>query len=185
MEFIKNSESRKSFTEINFYPLDIMEMPQISLPTTPNLDSSFRIKQINTYNNFLQEEIKTRENIIEKFKYFDWGCFIIEMILVMFEIISCILSLIYPMFLSLSSSAELSIMITTISTFLRGMTSKFIRRVHKHQSLLTLAKGKYNSVKSDYEIALLDEKITHEEYIKIVDQFKKYETLRSEIISSK
>lgn len=171
-----------NFNQITFYPLDLLDEEPPEIVVKKDVDSNFRISQIMRYNNFLMSEISKRETTIKTFKNLDWACFLIEMVLVVLEIGIASVGILYTDYISLTSSA--SIVFTTISTFLRGITKKFMKKLEKHQSLLVLTKNKFHQVKDKFTLALKNGDIDHEEYLSIFEEFEKYEAMRKDIINS-
>lgn len=172
---------QQSFEEINFYPLEMLDRPVPEIIVNKDISSDFRITQIQKYNDFFISEIALREKIINKFKNIDFFCFIAEMLLVIFDIVLGSFGLIFPTYLSTTSSV--CIIATTISTFIRGITKKIMQKLEKHQHVLILTKNKFSTVKDKYHLAIRDGTIDHEEYVSIVDDFKSYDTLRTEILT--
>lgn len=174
-----------SFEEVTFYPLDTYDNPPpeivIKKDGEQDNNSNFRISQIVKYNEFLSSEIRRRENTVEKFKNLDWICFVLEMLFVITDIILGSLGLLFPDWIS--STSSICILLTTISTFIRGMMKKFMTKLEKHQALLFVTKSKFVQAKDQYELAIRDGEISHEEYLVIVDEYRKYEKLRQEILS--
>nr|UOX61098.1 MAG: hypothetical protein DiTV3a_F17ORF3 [Diabrotica toursvirus 3a] len=168
-----------SFEEINFYALD--ETPP-EIIVKKDVDSNFRINQIIKYNEFLIGEISRQENIVLRFKNFDLICFFIEMILVLLDVVSGVLGVFFQDWVI--STSSLCILLTAISTSLRNFTKKFMAKIEKHQALLFATKSKFNHAKDKYDLAIRDGVISHEEYVNIVDEYKKYEKLREEIIKT-
>lgn len=169
-----------NFEEISFYPLDITEPPKIFIEI--DKDSNFRIAQIMKYNEYLSSEISKRTGIVSSFKKFDYVCFILEILFVLIDVGIGTIGIFYPA-LNTSTSAA-CILITAVGTFLRGVVKKYMKRMEKHQSLLVLAKTILSQAQEKYNIAISNGDIDHEEYLTITDEFKKYETLRQNIIGN-
>lgn len=175
---VREIKNAKSFEEIRFYPLEYTETPPPEIVVVKDADSDFRIGQISKYRNYLTTEINKREKIIKSFKNFDWVCFIAELLFVAVEICISIGGIIYPEFSTTTSSA--CVIITTVSTSMRGIFKKIMSKLEKHNAMLYLAKSKLAIVKDKYEIAMKDGQIDHQEFLKIVEEFGKYEALRQE-----
>lgn len=172
---------QKEFTEINFYPLDVIDVTPPDIKIHQNIDSNFRISQIISYNEYLSQEISNRENAIKSFKYVEYICFLIEMIFACMDITLGIISIFFKHYNSTISIV--CIVLTGLGTFLRNMTKKHMKKVEKHQALFFLTKSKLTIVQEKYSIAIRDGNISHDEYVKIIDEFEKYQKLRKEILS--
>lgn len=169
-----------NFDQINFYPVDQMDEIPPEIIVFKDLDSNFRVSQIVSYNNFLNQEVVKRSKLINSMKIMEWICFTLEIIIVLGEIITASLGLFFSELTN--SSSYVCIILTTFSTFLRGFIKKYMRKMEKHQALMILAKSKLGYVSDKYNIAIKDGEINHEEYINLVDEYKKYEDMRLDII---
>lgn len=174
-------KTQKEFTEINFYPLDVIDVPPPELKIHQNVDSNFRISQIISYNEYLAQEISKRESAIKSFKYVEWICFLLEMILVCLDITLGLVSVITQY--NTPALSSICVFITTLATFIRNITKKHMKKIEKHQSLFFLTKNKLAIVKEKYTLAIRDGNISHEEYVVIIDEFEKYQKLRKEILA--
>ena len=58
-----------------------------------------------------------------------------------------------------------------------------INKKKKHDQLLMLAKSKFNSIETLISEALIDLDISHEEFIKILNEKDKYERMKYNLIS--
>lgn len=173
-------EIKHNFNQINFYPVEQLDDIPPEIIVFKDIDSNFRMSQIVSYNDFLNSEIIKRTKLINSMKFMEWICFILEFIIVFSEIIISIVGLIYVELLNPSSIT--CVILTTISTALRGFTKKYMTKMEKHQALLILTKGKLGYISDRYNMALRDGEITHEEYTFLVEEYKKYEKLRIDII---
>lgn len=177
---IKNT----NFDQINFYPIDNDDdeiPPEIVI--FKDVDSDFRIMQIVRYNDFLNSEIKKRETQTNSLKIFEWICFTIEVILVACDIGASLLGFYDQSYLPTTSVGCL--LFTTLATFLRGLTKKVMKKMDVYKSLYILAKSRSNHVSDKYELAIRDGQIDHEEYLNIINEFRKYEEMRRKILQNK
>lgn len=172
---------QKELTEINFYPLDVIDSAPPEIVIQKDSDSNFRISQIITYNEYLSHEISKRERVIKSFKYIDWICFSAEMLLVIINILLAFVSIIFVQYNTTISS--IGILVTAFSTFIRNNTKKHMKKLDKHQSLLFLTKSKLSIVQEKYSLAIRDGDVSHDEYLTIIDEFEKYQKLRQEILT--
>ncbi|KMQ81442.1 glyceraldehyde-3-phosphate ketol-isomerase [Lasius niger] len=75
------------------------------------------------------------------------------------------------------------IAVTGCSTLLRGVTKRLCDDAHKNISLYYLTKNKFNTVKQRYEAALVDGDVDHDEFLKIISEYREYEKSREEILN--
>lgn len=75
------------------------------------------------------------------------------------------------------------ISITAFSTLLRSVAKKINDSYHKHSSLYFLTKSKFAYVKEKYELAITDGIINYDEFMALVTEYKKFENIRTEILS--
>lgn len=167
--------------KINFYPLDLFDSEPPEIIINKDVDSNFRIAQIMKYNEYLASEITKRGASVKSFKNFDFYCFLFEMFCVVLDVLVGTLGLVFTEYSSTTSS--ICVIATTISTFVRNATKKFMLKIEKQQSLLTLAKGYMAIVQDKYNIAIRDGIIDHDEYINMVDDFKKYKENRTKLLN--
>lgn len=177
---VREIKNAKSFEEIRFYPLEYNETPPPEIVISKDVDSDFRIGQISRFRTYLNNEILKREKIIKSFKNFDWICFAAEILFVAVEIGISIAGIVCPEFSVTTSSA--CVIITTVSTSMRGIFKKIMSKLEKHNAMLYLAKSKLAIVKDKYDIAMKDGQIDHQEFLKIVDEYGKYEAIRQDTL---
>ena len=60
----------------------------------------------------------------------------------------------------------------------KKLLSTTIKKKKKHDQILMLAKGKYNSIKTLISQALIDMDISHNEFIAILNEKYRYESMK-------
>lgn len=170
-----------NFNIVKFYPLDIEDNNPPDIIVEKNSSTNFKTEQIMKYNEFLISEINKRRHIVNTFKYIEWVCLIVEIVLIIIELTTGVIGVIKQDLLPTTSVA--CILITTITTFFKGLSKQLIKNIEKHQSLLIISESKLATVKDKYRLFILDGEINDAEYFSIVDEFKKFEQYRNDIIT--
>ena len=79
----------------------------------------------------------------------------------------------------MSASCSLAFSITT------GFVKKFLKTIRnkkkKHNKIVMLARSKLNSIESKISEALINNKISHEDFMTILNEEKKYQELKENI----
>ena len=79
----------------------------------------------------------------------------------------------------MSASCSLAFSITT------GFVKKFLKTTRnkkkKHNKIVMLARSKLNSIESKISEALINNEISHEDFVTIINEEKKYEKLKKRI----
>ena len=149
--------------ECNIYP---------NLNATPlNDQQQFRLNKINEIKDYFIAEIKEREptnknlsKYIASFEYLD-KALIATVIGAPFGIMSAICSLAF--------------LITT------GFVKKFLKTIRtkkkKHNKIVMVARSKLNSIESKISEVLINNEISHEDFMTILNEEKKYRELKESI----
>lgn len=180
-------ESNKS--DINFYgiefnPIENLEenLPEIVVLNENDNMISKKI-QIARYNDFLKYEINKREQLVQTYKKYEWGFLIFEIIFFLLELSVITVGLIIPDIIIKTSIVGM--VLTTVSTSIRKIYQYILKNASLYRELLVLTKSKLLHFETRYNIALSDNEITQEEYISLIEEFKKFEKLRSNILLKK
>lgn len=172
--------NKLSSEQINFYPLEIVPTAPPELVVNENMDSNFRIAQIMQYRNFLNSEKEKLTDILGAYRKIEWGCFIAEVMLVILDIVLCSFGILNEKYII--STSSFCIFVTALSALVRSIASNLRTKKEKQQMLLTLASAKLFLVKDKYDLSIRDGNVDHTEYTNIVDEFRKYEQVRNNIM---
>lgn len=168
-------------TEISYDCLYMEPPPELIIDT--DQDSDAMLHQIIRYNNFLMTELEINKQSMSKYESINWICYLIEIVTIIADIILGVIGVIFSNELESRTVSLICISITALSTLLRSIAKKINDSSHKHSSLFYLTKSKFAYVKEKYELAIKDGVISYEEFISFVTEYKKFENIRTEIIS--
>ena len=79
----------------------------------------------------------------------------------------------------MSASSSLAFSITT--GFIKFLLKTTRNKKKKHNKIVTLARGKLNSMESKISEALINNEISHEDFVTIINEGKKYRELKQSI----
>ena len=151
----------------------------------PNLSAAlwneqqFRLNKINEIKNYFIAEIKERElmskrlsKYIASFDYFDKSLIVLSVTTGSISIASFATVIGAPVGM-MSASFSLAFSITT------GFVKKFLKTIRnkkkKHNKIVMLARSKLNSIESKISEALINNKISHEDFMTIINEEKNIE----------
>ena len=157
----------------------------------PNLGVSlsnqkqFRLNKINEIKDYFVAEIKERELIskilskyIASFEYFDKSLIALSVTTGSISIASFAAVIGAPVGIS-SASFSLEFPIST------GIVKKLLKTTRnkkkKHNKIVMLARSKLNSIESKISEALINNEISHEDFVTIINEEKKYHELKERI----
>ena len=157
----------------------------------PNLGVSlsdqqqFRLNKINEIKDYFVAEIKERElmskrlsKYIASFDYFDKSLIVLSVTTGSISIASFATVIGAPVGM-MSASCSLAFSITT------GYVKKFLKTTRnkkkKRSKIVMLARSKLNSIESKISEALINNVISHEDFMTILNEEKKYRELRESI----
>ena len=157
--------------------------------TKLSAQTNFRLYEIKKTENYFINKINERELYSKKLnKYvtiFDY----IEKILIVLSATSSSVSII-----SFTSTTGLPVgivstsftLIFSITTgIIKKLSSTTIKKKKKHDQILMLAKGKYNSIEALISQALNEIEISHKEFITILNEKDRYEEMKEDIEEQK
>ena len=157
--------------------------------TKLSAQTNFRLYEIKKTENYFINKINERELYSKKLnKYvtiFDY----IEKILIVLSATSSSVSII-----SFTSTIGLPVgivstsftLIFSITTgIIKKLLSTTIKKKKKHDQILMLAKGKYNSIEALISQALNEIEISHKEFITILNEKDRYEEMKEDIEEQK
>ena len=169
--------------ECNSIKHDFHKTPNI-YPNISN-DQQFRLNKINEIKDYFIAEIKERElmskrlsKYIASFDYFDKSLIVLSVTTGSISIASFATVIGAPVGM-MSASCSLAFSITT------GFVKKFLKTIRnkkkKHNKIVMLARSKLNSIESKISEALINNEISHEDFMTILNEEKKYRELKESI----
>ena len=156
-----------------------------NLSTTSSNDWQFRLNKINEIKDYFIAEIKERElmrknlsKYIASFEYLDKSLIFLSVATGSISIASFATAIGAPVGI-MSASCSLAFSITT------GFVKKFLKTTRnkkkKHNKMVMLARSKLNSIESKISEALINNEISHEDFMFILDEQTKYRELKESI----
>ena len=157
--------------------------PNLSANTSN--EQQFRLNKINEIKDCLIAEIKEREltskrlgKYIASFDYFGKSLIVLSVATGSISIASFATVIGAPVGM-MSASCSLAFSITT------GFVKKFLKTTRnkkkKHNKIVMLARNKLNSTESKISEALINNEISHEDFMTILNEEKKYRELKESI----
>ena len=148
-------------------------------------DQQFRLNKISEIKDHFIAEIKERElmsknlsKYIASFEYFDKSLIVLSVATGSISIASFATVIGAPVGM-MSASFSLAFSITT------GFVKKFLKTIRnkkkKHNKIVMLARSKLNSIESKISEALINNEISHEDFMTILNEEKKYRELKESI----
>ena len=158
--------------------------PNLS-PTPLNDQQQFKLNKINEIKNYFVAEIKERElmskrlsKYIASFDYFDKSLIVLSVTTGSISIASFATVIGAPVGM-MSASCSLAFSITT------GFVKKFLKTIRnkkkKHNKIVMLARSKLNSIESKISEALINNEISQEDFMTIINEENKYWELEESI----
>ena len=168
--------------EHNFHETPNM-YPNLSANTSN--DQQFRLNKINEIEDYFITEIIERElmsknpsKYIASFEYFDKSLILLYVATGSISIVSFATVIGAPVGI-MSVSCSFTFSITT------GFVKKFLNTIRnnkkKHNKVVILARSKLNSIESKTSEALIINEISHEDFMTILNEEKKYRELKESI----
>ena len=150
-----------------------------------NDQQQFRLTKINEIKDYFVAEIKERElmskrlsKYIASFDYFDKSLIVLSVTTGSISIASFATVIGAPVGM-MSASCSLAFSITT------GFVKKFLKTTRnkkkKHNKIVMLARSKLNSIESKISEALINNEISHEDFITIINEERNYRELKESI----
>ena len=162
----------------NMYP----NLNVIALGANMSNDQQFRLTKINEIKDYFIAQIRERElmsknlsKYIASFDYLDKALFVLSVATVRTSTATFANTIGVPLRI-MNASCSLAFSITT------GFFKKFLKitrnKKKKHNKIVTLARNKLNSTESKISEALINNEISHEGFMTIVNEEKKYGELK-------
>ena len=148
-------------------------------------DQQFKLSKINEIKDYFVAEIRERELMSEKlskyiasFEYFDKSLIVLSVATGSISIASFATVIGAPVGM-MSASCSLAFSITT------GFVKKFLKTTRnkkkKHNKIVMLARSKLNSIESKISEALINNEISHEDFMTVLNEEMKYRELKESI----
>ena len=166
---------------------DFHEKPNMyqNMSAIPSNEQHLRLNKINEIKDCFIAEIKKRElmskrlsKYIASFDYFDKSLIVLSVATGSISIASFATVIGAPVGM-MSASCSLAFSITT------GFVKKFLKTIRnkkkKHNKIVMLARSKLNSIESKVSEALINNEISHEDFMTIINKEKKYRELKESI----
>ena len=173
--------------EHNSIQQDFHETPNMypNLSTAPSNDQQFRLNKIIEVKDCFIAGIEEREQMskdlskyISSFEYFDKSLIVLSVATGSISIASFATVIGAPVGM-MSASCSLAFSVTT------GFVKKFLKTIRnkkkKHNKIVMLARSKLNSIESKISEALINNEISHEDFMTILNEEKKYQELKENI----
>ena len=176
-----NSTECNSYETHNIYP-----NLGVSLSATPLSDQQqFRLNKINEIKDYFVAEIKERElmskrlsKYIASFDYFDKPLIILSVTNGSISIASFATIIGAPVGI-VNASFSLAFSISTGIVIQLLKTTK--NKKKKHNKIVMLARSKLNNIESKISEALINNEISHEDFMMIINEEKKYRELKESV----
>ena len=166
---------------------DFHETPNMYPNLSANIsnDQQFRLNKINEIKDYFIAEIKERElmskrfsKYIASFDYFDKSLTVLSVTTGSISIASFATVIGAPVEM-MSASCSLAFSIST--GFVKKLLKTIINKKEKHNKIVILAKNKLNSTESKISEALVNNEISHEDFMITINKEKKYRELKESI----
>ena len=148
-------------------------------------DQQFRLNKINPIKDYFIAEIRERElmgknlsKYIASFEYLDKSLIVLSVASGSISIASFATAIGAPVE-STSASCSLAFSITT--GFIIKKKKKIRNKKKKHNKIFLLARSKLNSIESKISESLINNEISHEDFMTILNEEKKYRELKESI----
>ena len=179
--------AERSSTECNSIEHNFHETPNMypNLSESISNDQQFRLNKINEIKDYFIAEIRERElmsknlsKYIASFDYLDKSLIVLSVATDNISIASFATATGASVGI-MSASCSLAFSVTT------GFVKKFLKTIRnkkkKHNKIVMLARSKLNSIESKISEALINNEISHEDFMTILNEEKKYRELKESI----
>ena len=148
-------------------------------------EHQFRLNKINEIKDYFVAEIKEREimtkrlsKYIASFHYFDKSLIVLSVTTGIISIASFVTVIGIPVRM-MSASCSLAFSITT--EIIKKLLKTTRNKKKKHNKIVMLARSKLNSIESKISEALINNEVSHEDFLIIINEEKKYWELKENI----
>ena len=164
----------------------MVEISSVESIDTSNLSNQqFRLNKINEIKNYFISEIKERElmtkrliKYIASFDYFDKYLIVLSVTSGDISIAS------FETVIAISigiASASLSLTFSLFTGLVKELLKVTTNKKEKHNKIVMLARSKLNSIESKIFEALMNNQISHEDFMTIINEGKNYIELKESI----
>ena len=173
--------------EYNSVKHDFHETPNMYPNLNANIsnDQQFRLNKINEIKDYFIAEIRERElmsknlsKYIASFEYLDKSLIVLSVATGSISITSFETAIGAPVGI-MSASCSLAFSIST--GFVKKLLKIIRNKNKKHNTIVMLARSKLNSIESKISEALINNEISHEDLMAILNEEKKYRELKKNI----
>ena len=153
----------------------------------PNLhdQQQFRLNKINEIKDYFVAEIKERElmsrrlsQYMASFDYFDKSLIVLSVTTGRISIASFATVTGAPVGII---SASFNLVFKIFTGIIKKLLKKTRNEKKKHNKILVLARSKFNSIESKISVALINNEISREEFMTIINEENKYRELKESI----
>ena len=147
--------------------------------------TSNKVQIVQNEKNYFINEINERESYGKKLRKYVTIFEYIDKILIVLSVTSsgvCIIS--FTSIIGVPAgiaSAYFTLIFSITAGIIKKLLSITIKKKKKHEQILMLAKSKYNSIETLISQALIDMDISHKEFITILEEKDKYESMKENI----
>ena len=179
--------AERSSTECNSIEHNFHETPNMypNLSESISNDQQFRLNKINEIKDYFIAEIRERElmsknlsKYIASFEYLDKSLIVLSVATGSISIASFATVIGAPAGI-IGASCGFTFSITS------GFVKKFLKTIRnkkkKHNKIVMLARSKLNNIESKISEALINNEISHEDFMTILNEEKKYRELKESI----
>ena len=152
---------------------------------TPSNELEFRLNKINEIKDYFVAEIKERElmskrlnKYIDSFDYFDKSLIVLP-VTAGSMFIASFATIIGALVRMMNASFSLAFSITT--EIVKNLLKTTRNKKEKHIKTVTLARSNLNSIESNISEALINNEISHGDFMIIINEEKKYRELKESI----
>ena len=148
-------------------------------------EHQFRLNKINEIKDYFVAEIKERElmtkrlsKYIASFHYFDKSLIVLSVTTGIISIASFVTAIGIPVRM-MSASCSLAFSVTT--EIIKKLLKTTRNKKKKHNKIVMLARSKLNSIESKISEALINNEVSHEDFLIIINEEKKCWELKENI----
>ena len=167
--------------ECNSVEYNSIETPNIY----PDLNEQFRLNKINEIKDYFIAEIKERELMSKRLsKYIASFDYIDKSLIVLSATSGSISIASFATFIGASvgiASASLSLTFPISTAIVKKLLKTTRNKNKKHNKIVKLARSKLNSIESKISEALINNEISHEDFMTIINEEKNYRELKERI----
>ena len=165
--------------------VEISSVEHNSIDTINLNNQQFRLNKINEIENYFIAEIKERElmskrlsKYIASFDYFDKSLIVLSPTSGSISIASFATAIGIPVGIA---SANLILTFSLCAGLVKKLLKTTRNKKNKHNKIVMLARSKLNSIESKISEALMNNQISHEDFMTIINEERNYRELKESI----